>query len=60
VNGSSKGVVLVCEECGERTVLEGTLSTWRQEGNAFGCECGKLLGPADHIEAPAADGGRRT
>jgi cell pole-organizing protein PopZ len=26
VNGSSRGILLVCEECGEKTVLDGPLS----------------------------------
>jgi hypothetical protein len=50
----------VCEECGQRTVLDGPLSAWQPENSAFGCECGKLLTPADRLETPAADDGRRS
>ena len=60
VNGTSGKVVLVCEECGERTVLDRPLSAWGQEGRTLGCECGELLTPADNLETPAADGGRRS
>jgi hypothetical protein len=60
VNYPSRQIVLVCEECGERTVLDGPLSAWQQESSAFGCECGKLLTPADHLDTPAADDGRRS
>jgi len=55
VPDTSRQVVLVCEECGERTVLEGPLSVWGYEGSVFGCECGELLTPADGLEAPATD-----
>ena len=60
VTSSSGGVVLVCEECGQRTVLDGPLSAWQPENSAFGCECGKLLTPADRLKTPAADDGRRS
>ena len=60
MNGSSEQVVLVCEECGDRIVLDGPLSAWRQEESAFGCECGTLLKQADRLEPPATDGARRS
>lgn len=50
VNGSSKRVVLVCEECGERTVLDGPLSVWRSGRTSLGCECGKQFTPAERLE----------
>jgi hypothetical protein len=59
VDGTSGQVVLVCEECGEKTVLDGPISAWRQDSNAYGCECGELLTPADRLEAPASDDGKR-
>jgi hypothetical protein len=40
VNGLSKGSMLVCEECGLKTVLEGPLSAYSSVGSAFGCLCG--------------------
>lgn len=44
VDGSSdKRVVLLCRECGERTVLVGPLSLWLSGSTSFGCECGKHL-----------------
>jgi hypothetical protein len=58
VTDTSRQVILVCEECGERTVLEGHLSVWGPEGSVFGCECGELLTPASGVEAPATDGER--
>jgi hypothetical protein len=60
VTNTSSQVVLVCEECGERTVLEGSLAAWRHKGRFFGCECGEILTPADRLEAPATDGEGRS
>jgi hypothetical protein len=41
VNGPSRGGILVCEECGQRTVLDGPLSAWCSGGASVGCECGE-------------------
>jgi hypothetical protein len=41
VNGPSRGGILVCEECGEKTVLDGPLSAWCSGGTPFGCRCGE-------------------
>ncbi len=46
----SRNVVLLCEECGERVVLVGTLSTWRSEGAVFECGCGEGLTLADRLD----------
>jgi hypothetical protein len=54
MNGSSKRVILVCEECGERTVLGGPLSVWYLESTYFGCECGRELTLADHLDQQEA------
>ena len=43
MEGSERVVILVCEACGERTVLGGPLSVWRSESTTFGCECGEQL-----------------
>jgi hypothetical protein len=40
---SVRNVVLVCEECGGRTVLGGPLSVWRSGSTSFECECGAQL-----------------
>ena len=50
VAGRSRSVILVCEVCGERVVLLGSLSAWRSEGAVFGCECGKRLTLADRLD----------
>ncbi len=50
MNGSSRRVILVCEECGERTVLGGRLSVWYSQSTRFGCECGRELTLADRID----------
>ena len=50
MNGSSRKVILVCEECGERTVLGGALSVWYSESTHFGCECGRELTLADRLD----------
>jgi hypothetical protein len=41
VNDRSRGSILVCEECGQRTVLDGPLSAWCSGSTAFGCRCGE-------------------
>ena len=50
MSGGLRSVVLVCEECGERLVLLGSLSTWRSERALFECGCGEDLTLADHLE----------
>jgi hypothetical protein len=47
VNSLSRRSILVCEECGERTVLDGPLSAWRSDGALFRCECSARLNLAD-------------
>lgn len=47
MNGSSRRIILVCEECGERIVLGGPLSVRYPESTRFGCECGRELAFAD-------------
>jgi hypothetical protein len=42
--------VLVCEVCGERTVLEGPLAVWHSGSTTFSCECGRRLTLADRLE----------
>ena len=50
MNGSSRRVILVCEECGERTVLGGPLSVWYSQSTRFGCECGRELTLAERLD----------
>jgi hypothetical protein len=50
MNGSSRKVILVCEGCGERTVLGGALSVWYSQSTHFGCECGRELTLADRLD----------
>jgi hypothetical protein len=50
MNGSSGRVILVCERCGEQTVLGGPLSVWYSENTRFGCECGRELTLADRLD----------
>jgi hypothetical protein len=49
VNVPSKGGILVCEECGERMVLDRPLSVWSSGTISFGCECGERLTLADGL-----------
>lgn len=51
MEASSRNVVLLCEVCGERTVLGGPLSVWRSENTSFGCECGEQLTLSDQLVA---------
>jgi hypothetical protein len=55
VGNRSKGVVLVCEECGERVVLAGPLSAWHSECAVFECGCGEGLTLADRLEKKTAE-----
>ncbi len=50
MDGSSRTVILACEECGERTVLGGPLSVWYSKSTRFGCECGRELTLADRLD----------
>ncbi len=48
---SSKNIVLLCEECGERTILGGPLAVWRSASTSFGCECGERLTLSDRLDS---------
>jgi hypothetical protein len=50
VSSRSRSVVLVCEECGERVVVGGSLSAWRSEHAVFECGCGEGLTFANRLE----------
>ena len=50
MSSRSRSVVLVCEECGERVILVGSLSAWRSERAVFECGCGEGLTLADGLE----------
>lgn len=54
MNGSSRRVLLVCEECGDRTVFGGPLSVWYSQRTRFGCECGRELTLADRLDQQTA------
>jgi hypothetical protein len=43
-------VILICDECGERTVLGGPEAVWRSGHTFFECECGQKLTLADRLE----------
>jgi hypothetical protein len=49
MEGSERDIILVCEVCGERTVLGGPLAVWRSESTTFGCECGEQLTLASRL-----------
>jgi hypothetical protein len=51
---SSRLVVLICEECGEKVVLGGPESVWRSARTFFECECGHLLTLADREDETRA------
>jgi hypothetical protein len=58
MNGFSRRVILVCEECGDRTVLGGPLSVWYSGSTRFGCECGRELTLADRLDQQRASKAR--
>ncbi len=51
MEGCERDVILVCEVCGERTVLGGPLAVWRSESTTFGCECGEQLTLAARLDS---------
>src|SRR3712207_3268603 len=55
VKGSPKRVVLVCEECGEKTVLDGPPLVWLSGGASFGCGCGEQLATAERLGSRTVD-----
>ncbi len=50
MESSEKDVILVCEMCGEWTVLGGPLAVWRSESTIFGCECGERLTLSNRLD----------
>ena len=60
MEGSEKDVILMCEVCGERTVLGGPLAVWRSESTTFGCECGERLTLADRLNPGGYSKGKVT
>ena len=50
MESSFRNVVLMCEECGERTVLGGPLSVWRCGSTSFECECGVQLTLSEQVD----------
>ena len=55
---SSRRVVLICYECGEKVVLGGPESVWRSARTFFECECGQLLTLADREDETLIRGER--
>jgi hypothetical protein len=60
MEGSFRNVVLLCEECGERTVLGGPLSVWRCGSTSFACECGVQLTLSDQVDPAESKEGAKT
>jgi hypothetical protein len=60
MEGSVRDVVLLCEECGERTVLGGPLSVWRCGSTSFACWCGAQLTLSHQLDPPEADVAAKT
>ena len=50
-------VILICEECGERTVLGGPLEVWLSGSTLFECGCGERLTLSDQLEQDPAGAG---
>jgi hypothetical protein len=46
---SERRIILICEECGERTVLAGLESLWRGGRTFLECGCGKDLTLAEAL-----------
>jgi hypothetical protein len=50
-------VILICEDCGERTVLGGPLEVWLSGSTHFECGCGERLTLSDQLEQDTAQAG---
>ena len=50
MESSFRNVVLLCEECGEKTMLGGPLSVWRCGSTSFECGCGAQLTLSDQLD----------
>jgi hypothetical protein len=56
MEGSVRDVVLLCEECGERTVLlGGPSSVWSCGSTSFDCACGTQLTLSHQLDPPEAN-----
>lgn len=55
MEGSVRNVVLVCEGCGERTVLGGPLSVWCCGSTSFVCGCGAQLTLSQQLDHSGTD-----
>ena len=55
MEGSVRNVVLVCDECGKRTVLGGPLLVWRSGSTSFECECGAQLTLSHQLDPRETD-----
>ncbi len=61
VNDPSRVGILVCEECGQRMVIDGPISVWFSGSTSFGCECGERLARAERFERKGfGEAGRAT
>ena len=47
---TSRRVILVCQDCGERTVLGEPLAVWCSGSTRFGCACGRELTLANRLD----------
>jgi hypothetical protein len=52
---SPKRIVLICDECGERTVLADPEAVWRSGYTFFECGCGEKLTLADRLEEKTSE-----
>jgi hypothetical protein len=55
MESSVRNVVLLCEGCGERTVLGGPLSVWHSGSTSFRCECGTRLKLSHQLDPSEAN-----
>lgn len=58
MRGYRRCVILICEECGEKMVLEGSEATWGSESEPFECGCGVHLTLADRERGAVQGAGR--
>jgi hypothetical protein len=49
---TSRRVILVCEQCGERLVLGEAEEVWLSTRTLFECECGREVSLASRLEEP--------
>ena len=52
---SSRRVILICEECGEKLLLGEPEEVWLSTRTRFECECGEAVSLGSRLESPVPE-----